>query len=83
MEKYADGLLFAQSDTFNNERQIALALQAMHAMRQVQESLEDGASVDLVTMDLQDAWEALKQITGEAGREDLLDEIFSRFCLGK
>ena len=83
VEKYADGLLSAQSDTFNNERQIALALQAMHAMRQVQESLEEGASVDLVTMDLQDAWEALKQITGEAGREDLLDEIFSRFCLGK
>ena len=52
-------------------------------MEEVQHSLEDGASVDLVTMDLQEAWEALKQINGEAGRENLLDEIFSRFCLGK
>ena len=82
-EKYAEGLLSAKSDTFNNERQIALAMQAYHAMEEVQHSLEDGASVDLVTMDLQEAWEALKQINGEAGRENLLDEIFSRFCLGK
>lgn len=76
-------MLSAKSDTFNNERQIALAMQAYHAMEEVQHSLEDGASVDLVTMDLQEAWEALKQINGEAGRENLLDEIFSRFCLGK
>lgn len=82
-EKYAEGVLSAKSDTFNNERQIALAMQAYHAMEEVQHSLEDGASVDLVTMDLQEAWEALKQINGEAGRENLLDEIFSRFCLGK
>ena len=82
-EKYAEGVLLAKSDTFNNERQIALAMQAYHAMEEVQHSLEDGASVDLVTMDLQEAWEALKQINGEAGRENLLDEIFSRFCLGK
>ena len=82
-EKYAEGVLSAKSDTFNNERQIALAMQAYHAMEEVQHSLEDGASVDLVTMDLQEVWEALKQINGEAGRENLLDEIFSRFCLGK
>ena len=39
--------------------------------------------LDLVTLDLQAAYNALKEITGEATREGLLDEIFSRFCLGK
>ena len=52
-------------------------------MESVKASLEAGDEIDLVTVDLQNAWYALKEITGEAGREDLLDEIFSRFCLGK
>jgi tRNA modification GTPase len=39
--------------------------------------------LDLVTIDLQKSWTSLREITGKAGREDLLDEIFSRFCLGK
>ena len=46
-------------------------------------SFTAGDEIDLVTVDLHRAWYALKEITGEAGREDLLDEIFSRFCLGK
>ena len=45
--------------------------------------LELGGEIDLVTIDLQKAYYALKEILGEVGRENLLDEIFSRFCLGK
>ena len=52
-------------------------------MEEVERSLAEGDEIDLVTVDLQNAWHALKEITGETGREDLLDEIFSRFCLGK
>ena len=80
---YADGILAAKEETLNNERQIGLALQAKGYMEAVKASLEAGDEIDLVTVDLQNAWYALKKITGEAGREDLLDEIFSRFCLGK
>ena len=82
-EMYAEGILAAREETLNNERQIGLALQAKHSMEAVKASLENGDEVDLVTVDLQNAWTALKEITGETGREDLLDEIFSRFCLGK
>ena len=82
-ELYADGLLAAKEETLNNERQIGLAIKARNHMEAVRESLEHGDEIDLVTVDLQNAWYALKEITGEAGREDLLDEIFSRFCLGK
>ncbi len=80
---YADGLLAAKEETLNNERQIGLAIQAKGYMEAVEASLEAGDEIDLVTVDLHNAWYALKEITGEAGREDLLDEIFSRFCLGK
>jgi tRNA modification GTPase len=39
--------------------------------------------LDLVSIDLRGAWEALGEVTGETASEDLLDEIFSRFCIGK
>ena len=80
---YAEGILASKEETLNNERQIGLAIQAKQYMESVLESLEAGDEIDLVTVDLHRAWYALKEITGEAGREDLLDEIFSRFCLGK
>ena len=82
-KKYADGISAARTDTLNNARQIGLAMQARHSMEEAVKELKKDAEPDLVTIDLQDAWHALKEITGEAGREDLLDEIFSRFCLGK
>ena len=38
---------------------------------------------DLVVTDLYDSWEKLKEILGEQAKEDLLDELFARFCIGK
>lgn len=66
-----------------NERQIALARQARQSMAQAVNALQDGAELDLVTIDLQAAYMALKEIVGETSREDLLDALFSKFCLGK
>ena len=82
-EKYEKELYLASSDTLNNERQIGLAIQAEQSMKNAIRTLEDGMELDLVTIDLENAWTSLKEITGKAGKEDLLDEIFSRFCLGK
>lgn len=80
---YENECLTAHSDTLNNERQIGLAIQARNEMEKVVTALEAGIELDLVTIDLQNAYHALKEITGEYARENLLDEIFSRFCLGK
>lgn len=82
-KRFAEGIAAAGSDTLNNERQIGLAIKAEEAMSAAISELKEGAEPDLVTIDLQKAWESLKEITGEAGRENFLDEIFSRFCLGK
>lgn len=80
---YENELIATDSDTLNNERQIGFALQAESSMKDALHTLEMGMELDLVTIDLEKSWYALKEITGETGREDLLDEIFSRFCLGK
>ena len=80
-KKYEKEIHSAESDTLNNERQIGLARSARRAMQHAIDALEMGAELDLVTIDLQEAYYALKEITGKTCREDLLDEIFSRFCL--
>ena len=39
--------------------------------------------VDLCQTDMRDAWEDLGEITGDSYQDELLDELFSKFCLGK
>ena len=46
-------------------------------------ALEGGLPVDLATIDLRTALEALAEITGESFRPDVLDSVFERFCVGK
>jgi tRNA modification GTPase len=46
-------------------------------------ALEQGLPLDFVSIDLDAAYEALGEVTGETAREDLLDRIFSEFCIGK
>ncbi|MCL0093480.1 tRNA uridine-5-carboxymethylaminomethyl(34) synthesis GTPase MnmE [Dehalococcoidia bacterium] len=60
----------------------ALGRAAQH-LRQAEESLEANMPDDFVTIDLTAALDALGEITGETVSEELLDMIFSRFCIGK
>lgn len=39
--------------------------------------------IDMIQLDLRDAWEALSDITGQRYHESLVDDMFRRFCLGK
>ena len=57
--------------------------QAMVLLDQTRMTLMSGMSEDFVVIDLRSAWEKLGEITGETLDEDIIDEIFSRFCIGK
>ena len=52
-------------------------------MHQALEAMEAGMELDIVEIDIQNAYTSLKEILGEVHREDLLDTLFSNFCLGK
>ena len=56
---------------------------AIEAIRQGMNTMKQDLGTDLVSSDLQRAYDLLGELTGNSVREDLTDEIFSRFCLGK
>lgn len=80
---YEKHLLVIEEPTLNNERQIGLMLAAKEAMLHAQSAMEHGVELDLIEVDIQEAYKNLKEILGEYHREDLLDTLFSNFCLGK
>ena len=82
--------MFLKGDiSFNEEIYITSARQkvalcrAVESMKKVIESIDNGMPEDFYSIDLMDAYEALGSITGEEVGDDLINEIFSRFCMGK
>ena len=66
-----------------NARHIALLEQAKAALESVLTGLDQELPVDLVQIDMTRAWELLGEITGDSYQDELLDQLFSQFCLGK
>lgn len=73
----------ANLDFAINQRQAAALTQAKLALTQVQQTIADQMPLDFWTIDLRMAIQALGEITGEEITESVLDQIFSRFCIGK
>jgi tRNA modification GTPase len=73
----------ANLDIAINQRQKACLLRAVQALEKVQEAIGDRLPLDFWTIDLRTAIHAIGEITGEEVTESLLDQIFSRFCIGK
>jgi len=73
----------ADMDLAINQRQAAVLIRAKVALEQVQETIEQKLPLDFWTIDLRSAIQALGEITGEEMVEQVLDQIFSRFCIGK
>ena len=66
-----------------NARHIGLLKQAQDALQAVLDGLAAGMPVDLVQIDMTRAWDLLGEITGDSYQDELLDQLFSQFCLGK
>lgn len=66
-----------------NARHIGLLAQAAKSLQAVIDGIEMGMPVDIVQIDMTNAWDKLGEITGDSVQDDLLTELFSQFCLGK
>jgi len=85
MVEVALGGRVIRSDAFlvSNVRQKEALRKAGESLSQARQSLQNGMPDDFMTIDLTAALNALGEITGETITEDLLEIIFSRFCIGK
>ena len=66
-----------------NSRQNALIKLAIKEIDHALKSLDEEVPVDLVEIDIKNAWNYLGEIIGATYKEELIDELFSNFCLGK
>lgn len=66
-----------------NARHIGLLHQANDALTAVLDGINAGMPVDLVQIDMTHCWDLLGEITGDSYQDELLDQLFSQFCLGK
>lgn len=66
-----------------NSRHRALIIKAKEALKKARETLESGMPIDVISIYIKEILEELGKITGESVTDDIISEIFSKFCLGK
>lgn len=68
---------------FTNVRQISLLKSAIKFLEDVEQGIKEEREIDMIEIDLKLVWEKLGDIIGANYTEELIDNLFSRFCLGK
>ena len=72
-----------QDSELHLSRHVDLAKKAAQALTNAKQSFIDGDSPDLCAVHIQDALRLLGEITGDSVSEEVIDSIFSNFCVGK
>ncbi len=67
----------------NNVRQASALKEAKQYLNDCLNTIDSGMPEDFIVIDVRSAWEKLGEITGETVDEDIIDQIFSQFCIGK
>lgn len=83
-ELYNVGTFMSKNLTFfTNVRQISLLKSAIKSLEDVEQGIKEEREIDMIEIDLKLVWEKLGDIIGANYTEELIDNLFSRFCLGK
>ena len=89
LEHAIKDMFFQGQVSFNDEiyitniRQKTALQEALDSLLLVKQSIEDGMPEDFYSIDLMSAYESLGRMIGESVEDDLVEEIFSKFCMGK
>ena len=67
----------------SNSRQISLVKKSIDVLDNTLNSIENNIEIDLLAIDIKECFDLLGEIIGSTYKDELLDEIFSNFCLGK
>ncbi len=78
-----DNIIKGDYTYLSNARQISLAKECLNILKDVKSAVEREESVDLIEIDIKRIWTTLGEITGDIYDDELIDQLFSQFCLGK
>lgn len=67
----------------SNSRSISILKRCLKRVEDIEKALKEDMPIDMIELDIKNIWEELGTINGSTYEEELLDEMFSRFCLGK
>ena len=67
----------------SNTRSISILQKCLDSIEEIEEGLNNNMPIDMIELDIRNIWEELGKVNGSTYEEELLDEMFSRFCLGK
>ncbi len=67
----------------SNSRSISILKRCLNRVEDIEKALKEDMPIDMIELDIKSIWEELGTINGSTYEEELLDEMFSRFCLGK
>ena len=70
-------------EVVSSAREIGLIKEALNSINVALNNVSSALPVDMIAIDIKKAWDLLGEITGEAYQDELLDTLFSKFCLGK
>lgn len=80
---YGGKISQGESVMINNIRHIELLQKSSDFLNDAYNMAEEGEALDFIEIDIKSAYEALGEIIGETVSDDIINEVFSRFCLGK
>ncbi len=78
-----DNIVNSDYTYISNVRQISLLKKCLNIVNDINKEVNNDIPVDLMEINIKLLWETLGEITGNVYKDELLDEIFSKFCLGK
>lgn len=70
-------------EVVSSAREIGLLNEALNSIDQALNNVSSKLPIDMIAIDIKKAWDLLGEITGESYQDELLDTLFSKFCLGK
>ena len=81
-EVYSGAISF-EADYVNNARHVECLNNALKQLEDALSAIKNDLPIDCIAIDLRGAWEVFGEIIGDTAGEDLIDQIFSQFCIGK
>ncbi len=78
-----DKIRTSNMEVVSSTRVINLIKEALNHINNALENIKSEIPVDMIAIDIKAAWDSLGEVTGESYQDELLDTLFSKFCLGK